>query len=385
MTLFTPTAAWVTDEHKMFSEMSGRFMDDELVPHIDSWNANGVVDRAFWNKAGEAGLMAGSIPEAYGGVGGGMGFDAVTLYEQTARGDAGWGFGIQSIVTHYITAYGSEDQKEKWLPKLASGEMVGAIAMTEPGTGSDLQSVRTTADKDGNHYRINGSKIFITNGQTADLVIVVAKTDKSEGAKGVSLIAVETEGAEGFRRGRNLKKLGMKANDTAELFFEDVKVPMTNLIGPEEGQGFYQLMKQLPWERLTIGIMALGAIDFAISETVKYTQERKAFGQRVMDFQNTRFKLAECKTKAELLRSFVNDCIARLEQGQLDAATASMVKYWGSEVQNEIMHECLQLFGGYGFMMEYPIARLYADARVQMIYGGTNEVMKELIARSIDV
>ncbi len=384
MTLFTPTASWKLDEHQMFADMAGRFLDDELVPNIDSWIQNGVVDRAFWRKAGDAGIMGGSIPEEYGGSGGGMGFDSVALYEQARRGDAGWGYAIQSIVTHYIVAYGSDEQKERWLPKLASGEMVGAIAMTEPGTGSDLQAVRTTAEKDGNHYKLNGSKIFITNGQTADLIIVVAKTDKSLGAKGVSLIALETEGAEGFRRGRNLKKLGMKANDTAELFFEDVKVPMTNLIGPEEGQGFYQLMKQLPWERLTIGIGALGMIDFAIEQTVKYTQERKAFGQRVMDFQNTRFKLAECKTKAELLRSFVNDGIARLEAGTLDATFASMAKYWGSQTQNEVMHECLQLFGGYGFMMEYPIARLYADARVQMIYGGTNEVMKELIARSLD-
>ncbi len=385
MSLFSGSAAWVTDEHKMFEEMAGRFLDDELVPNVDRWIDNGVVDREFWLKAGQTGLMAGSIDEEYGGVGGDMGFDAITLYQQAARGDAGWGYGIQSIVTHYITAYGSEDQKRNWLPKLASGEMIGALAMTEPGTGSDVQAVRTSAQKDGNSYRLNGSKIFITNGQSADLIIVAAKTDTSQGAKGVSLIAVETDGADGFRRGRNLKKLGMKGNDTAELFFEDVKVPMTNLLGPEEGQGFYQLMKQLPWERLTIGIMALGCIDFAIAETVKYTQERKAFGQRVMDFQNTRFKLAECKTKAEVLRSFVNDCIAKLADGQLDAATASMVKYWGSEVQNEIVHECLQLFGGYGFMMEYPIARLYADSRVQMIYGGTNEVMKELIARSLDV
>ncbi|WP_420584971.1 acyl-CoA dehydrogenase family protein [Ruegeria sp.] len=384
MSLFTTTAAWVTDEHRMFAEMADRFIEDELVPNIERWNENGVVDRDFWHKAGDMGLMAGAIPEEYGGVGGGLGFDAITVYEQAAHGDTGWGAGIQSIVIHYLSAYGSEDQKQKWLPKLASGEMVGALAMTEPSTGSDVQSIRTTADKDGNSYCLNGSKIFITNGQSADLILVACKTDKSQGSKGVSLIAVETEGAEGFRKGRNLKKLGMKANDTAELFFEDVKVPMTNLLGAEEGQGFYQMMKQLPWERLTIGIGALGAIDFAIAETVKYTQERKAFGQRVMDFQNTRFKLAECKTKAEVLRSFVNDCIGRLEAGTLDAATASMVKYWGSEVQNEIMHECLQLFGGYGFMMEYPIARLYADARVQMIYGGTNEIMKELIARSLD-
>ncbi|WP_170751564.1 acyl-CoA dehydrogenase family protein [Ruegeria lacuscaerulensis] len=384
MSLFTNAANWVTEEHRMFAEMADRFMQDELVPNAERWSDQGQVDRAFWHKAGEMGLMAGSISEEHGGVGGGLGFDAVTMYAQASHGDCGWGYPIQSIVTHYITAYGSEEQKQKWLPKLASGEMVGALAMTEPGTGSDVQGIRTTADKDGNSYRINGSKIFITNGQSADLILVAAKTDKSLGSKGVSLVAVETGGADGFRKGRNLKKLGMKGNDTAELFFEDVKVPMTNLIGPEEGQGFYQMMKQLPWERMTIAIIALGAIDFAIAETVRYTQERKAFGQRVMDFQNTRFKLAECKTKAEVLRSFVNDCIARLEAGTLDAATASMAKYWGSEVQNEVMHECLQLFGGYGFMMEYPIARLYADARVQMIYGGTNEIMKELIARSLD-
>lgn len=385
MTLFSPTAAWVSDEHKMFSDSISRFFDDEMVPNIETWNNRGVVARDFWTKTGEAGIMGGAIPEEFGGSGGRISFDAVTLYEQAVKGDSGWGFGIQSIVMHYIAAYGTEAQKVRWLTKLASGEYVGAIAMTEPGTGSDLQNVRTTAAKEGNGYTINGSKIFITNGQTADLVIVVAKTDKGAGAKGVSLIVVETEGAEGFKRGRNLKKIGMKGNDTSELFFEDVKVPADNLLGTEEGQGFYQLMKQLPWERLMIAVMALGFIDFAIAETVKYTQERKAFGQRVMDFQNTRFKLAECKTRAEVLRSFVNDCIARLDEGKLDAATASMAKYWGSEVQNEIMHECLQLHGGYGYMMEYPIARLYADARVQMIYGGTNEIMKELIARSLDV
>lgn len=384
MSLFTSSASWVTEEHRMFAEMADRFMQDELVPNEERWNDQGMVDRAFWQKAGEMGLMAGSIAEEHGGVGGDLGFDAVTLYAQSSHGNCGWGYPIQSIVIHYLMAYGSEEQKQKWLPKLASGEMVGALAMTEPGTGSDVQAIRTTADKDGNSYRLNGSKIFITNGQSADLILVAAKTDKSQGSKGVSLIAVETEGADGFRKGRNLKKLGMKANDTAELYFEDVKVPMTNLVGPEEGQGFYQMMKQLPWERLTIALIALGSIDFAIAETVRYTQERKAFGQRVMDFQNTRFKLAECKTKAEVLRSFLNDCLAQLQAGTLDAATASMAKYWGSEIQNEIMGECLQLFGGYGFMMEYPIARLYADARVQTIYGGTNEIMKELIARSLD-
>ncbi|GAA6200030.1 acyl-CoA dehydrogenase family protein [Aquicoccus sp. SU-CL01552] len=385
MSLITKTSGWAQDEHQMFADSVGRFYDDELVPNIEAWNEAGMVDRAFWTKAGQAGLMGGAIAEEFGGSGGGIGFDSIAVYEQGARGDSGWGYSIQSIVMHYLVSFATEEQKARWLPKLVSGEMVAAIAMTEPGTGSDLQAVRTTAEKDGNSYRLNGAKTFITNGHTADLIIVVAKTDKGAGAKGVSLIALETEGAEGFRRGRNLKKLGMKANDTAELFFEDVKVPMTNLLGAEEGQGFYQLMKQLPWERLLIALTALGVIDFAIAETVKYVQERKAFGSRVMDFQNTRFKLAEMKTKAELLRSFVNDCISRLEVGELDAATASMAKYWGSQTQNEVVHECLQLFGGYGYMMEYPIARLYADSRVQMIYGGTNEIMKELIARSLDV
>ena len=385
MGLFTPTASWVMDEHRMFADAVSRVYADELVPNIEKWVDQGVVDRSFWEVAGAQGIMGGSVPEAYGGAGGGMGFDAIAVYEQGAVGDCGWGYSIQSIVLHYLLAYGSEEQKQRWVPDLVAGKRVAAIAMTEPGCGSDLQAVKTSADKDGNQYRINGSKTFITNGQTADLIIVVAKTDKTAGAKGVSLIIVETDQVEGFRRGRNLKKLGMKANDTSELFFEDVKVPQTNLLGAEEGQGFYQLMKQLPWERLVIGITALGNIDFALQETIAYVQDRKAFGQRVMDFQNTRFKLAEMKTKAEVLRAFINDCIARAEAGTLDAATASMAKYWGSEVQNEVMHECLQLFGGYGFIMEYPIARMYADARVQMIYGGTNEIMKELIARSIDV
>jgi alkylation response protein AidB-like acyl-CoA dehydrogenase len=385
MPLANDTAAWMQDEHQMFADMVARFYTDEMVPHIEEWVEAGVVDRSFWRKAGEAGIMGGSVAEEHGGSGGDIGFDAIALYEQTRNGDMGWGFGIQSIVTHYITAYGTEEQKARWLPGLVSGERIAAIAMTEPGTGSDLQAVRTTAEKDGNQYRINGSKIFITNGMSADLIVTVCKTDRDAGSKGVSLIVVEPDETEGFRRGTPLKKLGMKGNDTAELFYEDVKVPTANLLGPEEGQGFYQLMKQLPWERLLIAIQALGAIDFAIAETVAYVQERKAFGQRVMDFQNTRFKLAECKTKAEVLRSFVGDCTARLIEGTLDAPTASMAKYYGSEVQGQVMDECLQLFGGYGYMMEYPIARAYADARVQRIYGGTNEIMKELIARSLDV
>jgi len=385
MSVFSATASWPQEEHRLFYDAASRLMDDELVPNIEKWNDQGVVDRDFWTKTGEAGILGAALPEEFGGSGGPVSFDAVTAYLQGRKGESSWGFSIQSIVNHYIAGYGTQTQKERWLPKLASGEFVGAIAMTEPGTGSDLQSVKTVAEKVGNDYVLNGSKIFITNGQTADLIIVVAKTDKTKGAKGVSLMVLETDGAEGFTRGRNLKKLGCKANDTSELFFEDVRVPPENLLGGEEGQGFYQLMKQLPWERLIIACLALGVIDFAIDETVRYVQDRKAFGQRVMDFQNTRFKLAECKTKAEVLRSFVNDCIARMDEGTLDAATASMAKYWSTQVQNEIANECLQLHGGYGYMMEYPIARIYADSRVQMIYGGTNEIMKELIARSIDI
>ena len=385
MSQLTDSARWAGDEHRMFAEMAGRFFDDELAPNVMRWYEQGVVDRDFWHKAGATGLMGGAVAEEHGGAGGDMGFDSIALYEQARRGDGAWGLGIQSIVTHYVGAYGTDEQKARWLPGLVSGEIVGAIAMTEPGTGSDLQSVKTHAVKDGNQYRINGSKIFITNGMTADLVITVAKTEKEGGAKGVSLIVVEPAQAEGFRRGKPLKKLGLKGNDTAELFYEDVKVPLTNLLGSDEGQGFYQLMKQLPWERLLIAIQALGAIDYALAETIAYVQERKAFGSRVMDFQNTRFKLAECKTRAEVLRSFVNDCIQRLIEGTLDAPTASMAKYYGSELQGRILDECLQLHGGYGYMTEYPISRLYADARVSRIYGGTNEIMKELIARSLDV
>ncbi len=384
MTLFTPFHKWVTEEHKLFTESVQKFYNDEMKPNIEDWVENGVVSKSFWEKAGHAGIMSGSVLEEHGGVGGDMGFDSITVYEQAKTGDSSWGYGIQSIVIHYLNEYGTDEQKNNWLPKLIEGKSIASLAMTEPGAGSDLQAIKTIAKKDGNQYTLNGSKIFITNGGSADLIIVAAKTDQSAGAKGISLILLDTNNVEGFSRGKPLKKLGLKGNDTAELFFDNVKVPLTNLIGKEEGQGFYQMMNQLPWERLLIGITALGAIDFALQETIKYVQERKAFNKRIMDLQNTRFKLAEAKTKAEVLRSFINDCVARLIKGKLDAATASMAKYWGSQIQNEIMDECLQLHGGYGYILDYPISRMYADARVQKIYGGSNEIMKELIARSID-
>jgi alkylation response protein AidB-like acyl-CoA dehydrogenase len=322
------------------------------------------------------------LPEEYGGAGADFLYSTILIEEQGRVMASGPAFSLHNdIVVPYLNTYGTADQKKDWLPKTASGEMITAIAMTEPGTGSDLQAVRTTAKRDGNHWVINGSKTFISNGQLADLVIVVCKTDASAGAKGTSLIVVEA-GAEGFRRGRNLEKIGMKAQDTSELFFDNVRVPADNLLGTE-GMGFVQLMQQLPQERLVIAVQAVAAIEAALEETIRYTRERKAFGKSVIDFQNTRFKLAEIKTKAVVARTFVEDCVARHMKGELDVAGAAMAKWWTTELQCEVIDECLQFFGGYGYMWEYPIARLYADARVQKIYGGANEIMKELIGRTL--
>ncbi len=380
----SPRPAWMNEEHELFGDSVRRFFAETMVPKRDEWRKNGIVDRDFWHQAGELGVLAASTPEDYGGAGGSQAFDAVTLYEQARCGDTSWGFSVHNITAHYILSYGTEEQKLEWLPKLASGEVIAGIAMTEPGTGSDLQQVQTMAVADGQDYLVSGAKTFISNGQIADLILLVAKTDKNAGAKGVSLLLVDTRELEGFRRGRNLEKLGNKGQDTSELFFDQARIPQRQLLGGEPGQGFVQLMRQLPWERLMIGIIAVGASDFALDETLKYVRERKAFGQRIMDFQNTRFKLAEAKTKVEVTRAFINDCMVKLEAGTLDAATGSMAKWWGAQVQNEIADECLQLHGGYGFMDEYPISQIYADARVQKIYGGTNEIMKELIARSLD-
>ena len=375
---------WMTEELSLLRDAAGRFFEREFVPHEEQWAKDGIMPREMWHRAGGAGLLCASIPEDYGGAGGSFAHETVILYEQGKANVRSLGNAVHSgIVAHYIHAYGSEEQKRRWLPKMAAGDLVGAIAMTEPGTGSDLQAVRTTARMAGNQYVVNGQKTFITNGQHADLVIVVAKTDPDEKARGVSLIVVETEGAEGFSRGRNLEKLGLKAQDTSELFFDDVKVPTANLLGAEEGQGFFQLMNQLPQERLIVGIGACAAMDLAIELTTDYVKERKAFGKRVLDFQNTRFKLAECKTEAHIARVFVDSCLQRHLAGELDVATAAMVKWWCAQKQNEVIDECLQLFGGYGYMDEFPISRMYADARVQKIYGGTNEIMKELIARTL--
>ncbi|MEM7766601.1 MAG: acyl-CoA dehydrogenase family protein [Pseudomonadota bacterium] len=380
--------AWREDEEiSMFSDAVGQFFEKECQPHVQQWRKDGVVSRETWTKAGEMGLLCASMPEAYGGAGGDFRHEAVIIEQQQWKGIDGFGITLHNaIVAPYILHYGSEEQKQRWLPKLATGELVCAIAMTEPGTGSDLQSIKTTARKDGNGYVINGSKTFITNGQTANLVLVCAKTDPDKGAKGISIMVVETddvEGDGGFERGRNLDKVGQHAADTSELFFNDVKVPATALLGPEEGQGFVQLMQQLPQERHIIGLQGIGMIERAIEETVAYVKQRKAFGQTIFDFQNTQFKLAEAKTEATVARVFMDYCTEQLLKGELDAATASMSKYWVSDLQCKIIDECLQLHGGWGYMDEYPIAQMYADSRVQRIYGGANEVMKLLIARTL--
>ncbi|QDZ00273.1 acyl-CoA dehydrogenase [Nitratireductor mangrovi] len=379
-----PKASWAGEDVGMLYDMATKFLEAEIAPRYEEFEKAEIFDRESWRKAGENGLLCASMPEEYGGSGGTYAHESAIIEALSHVGVDGFGIALHnSIVAPYIAHYGSEEQKRKWLPRMASGELIGAIAMTEPGAGSDLQGVKTRAEKDGNHYRINGSKTFITNGQLANLIVVVTKTDPEKGAKGTSLIVVETDEVEGFERGRNLDKIGLKSNDTSELFFNDVRVPTANLLGHEEGQGFIQLMQQLPQERLQIGGSAIAMIERALALTIDYVKERSAFGRKVIDFQNTQFKLAELKTEATIGRVFYNNCVERHVDGGLDPVTASMAKYWLSDLQGKIVDECLQLHGGYGYMNEYPIARMYRDARVQRIYGGTNEIMKLLIARSL--
>nr|WP_295110452.1 acyl-CoA dehydrogenase family protein [uncultured Caulobacter sp.] len=369
----------------IFEDAVGKFFDEHAPEAtVAKWRKNHCVDRDMWTKAGEAGLLGLSTPDQYGGAGGDYRHEVVLMEQLGLKGVDGFGASLHNaIVMPYIFHYGTEEQKQRWLPRLAAGELVGAIAMTEPGAGSDLQGIKTTAKKSGNGYVINGSKTFITNGQTANLIIVVAKTDPTGGARGTSLMIVETDGTEGFERGRNLDKLGHEAQDTSELFFNDVKVPTENLLGVDEGQGFFQLMGQLPQERLNIAVQGMATIERALELTIDYVKQRQAFGKAIIDFQNTQFVLAECKTEATVAKVFVNHCIGQHLEGKLDAATASMAKYWVSDLENKIVDRCLQLFGGYGFMNEYPIARMYKDSRIQRIYGGTNEIMKLLIARTL--
>ncbi len=377
------TSPWMNDELQMLADSARKFFEREFVPHQERFDEQGYIDRELWNKAGEMGMLLASVPEEYGGGGGNFAHEAVLNIEMT-RALVNFGIGVHSgIVAHYILAYGTEEQKQRWLPRMATGEIVAAIAMSEPGAGSDLKSVKTRAVRDGDEYVINGSKTFITNGYHANLICVITKTDPDAGSRGVSLIMVETDKADGFRRGRILKKIGQKAQDTAELFFDDVRVPADNLLGGEEGKGFYQLMQQLGQERLIIALSAQASMHKAIDLTAEYVKNRQVFGKSLAEMQNTRFKLAECKTEATIATTFVDQCMVKLLAGELDPATAAMAKWWTTQKNCEIIDECLQLHGGYGYVLEYPIARMYANARVGKIYGGSNEIMKELVARTI--
>lgn len=375
-------SAWMTSEHQMLHDAATRFFKESWAPKDEGWRQAGMMDRQAWEEAGANGFLCASMPEAYGGAGGDFGHEAVLILAQGEAAISGFGGSLHSgIVAPYILHHGTEEQKKRWLPRLATGELIGAIAMTEPGTGSDLQGVRTLAIKEGDTYRINGSKTFITNGQLANLVIVVVKTDKDKGAQGISLMVVETGKAPGFRRGRNLDKIGMEAQDTSELFFDDVVVPAGNLLGAQEGLGFFQLMQELPQERLIVALAGIAAMELAMKVTLEYTKERTAFGKPIFSFQNTRFKLAECQALLLASRALVDAAMVAHLKGELGVDRAALIKYWISDNQCKLIDECLQLFGGYGYMKEYPIARLWADARVQRIYGGTNEIMKELASR----
>ncbi|GAA2068542.1 acyl-CoA dehydrogenase family protein [Williamsia deligens] len=378
-----PRSPWMTDDLDDLRSMVRKFMDKSVAPNVDKYIEQHHVDRDLWNQAGELGLLCMSIPEEYGGGGGTFAHESVLIEEQARIGDSSWGVTLHNgIIAHYLLAYGSEEQKQTWLPRMASGDVVGAIAMTEPGTGSDLQSITTKAIRDGDEYVIDGSKTFITNGSQADLIIVVVKTDTSEGAKGISLVLVEGD-RDGFRRGRVLDKIGQRGQDTSELFFDGVRVPTSNLLGAEEGQGFIQLMQQLPQERLIIAVASIAGMEAAIDHTLRYTKERQAFGRPVFGFQNTKFKLAEAATETRIGRVFVDDCIVKHLDGALDIPTVAMAKWWTTDRAMTVLDECMQLFGGYGYMSEYPVGRMWADARVQKIYAGTNEIMKEIIARSL--
>jgi len=375
---------WMNPELGAFRDSFRRFLSADLAPKAGGWRKAKMVERDAWRALGEIGALLPSVPEAYGGIGGSFAFEAAVIEDITTLvPDMATGVSVHSaIVAHYILNYGSQEQKQRWLPKMARGEFVGAIAMTEPGAGSDLQAVRTSAKRVGNAYVLNGQKTFITNGHAADLVIVVARTGEP-GAKGLSLIVVETAQCEGFRRGRSLDKIGLHASDTAELFFDNAIAPPENLLGAEEGQGFVQLMQQLPQERLILAVSSVAAMESALALTIDYTKQRRAFGKPIFEFQNTAFKLAERKTEATIARVFVDFCIERMIAGELDTVTASMAKYWCSQKQAETVDECLQLHGGYGYMEEYAIARMFVDARIQKIYGGANEIMKVIIARSL--
>jgi acyl-CoA dehydrogenase len=374
---------WMDEDLAIFRDAVSRFVEAEMVPNEDRWRKQQNVGKEIWRKAGSAGLLCTDVSADYGGAGGDFRHEAVMYEELGRRGLTGFGLGVHSICAHYLVNHGTEQQKRSFLPRLASGELIGAIGMTEPAAGSDLQGLRTRAVRDGDNYIVNGSKIFITNGYLGELIALVVKTQPDEGARGTSILLVETQDLEGYRVGRILDKMGLKSQDTAELFFDNVRVPAANLLGGAEGQGFYQLMGDLPYERALIGVIAVAAMEGALAETAKYVKERKAFGRTIAEFQNTKFKLAEIATKTRIARVFIDDCIVKIVKGTLDTVTASMAKYWITDTQQEVLDECVQLHGGYGYMNEYLVCRMFADARVQRIYGGTNEIMKELISRSI--
>jgi len=376
-------SSWMDDDLSIFRDSVARFVETEMLPHDEQWRKQQHVGKDIWRKAGAMGFLCTDIAAEYGGVGGDFRHEAV-LYEETSRrGITGFGQGVHSICAHYLANHGTEEQKQRLLPRMASGELIGAIGMSEPAAGSDLQGLRTRAERDGDSYVVNGSKIFISNGSLAGLIALVVKTQPGAGAKGTSILMVETERLEGYRVGRILDKMGMKSQDTSELFFDNVRVPAANLLGGVEGQGFYQLMRDLPYERALIAVTGVAAMEGALAETIKYVKDRKAFGKSIAEFQNTKFKLAELATKTRIARVFVDDCILQMVAGSLDTVTASMAKYWVSDTQQEVLDECVQLHGGYGYMNEYLVCRMFADARVQRIYGGTNEIMKELISRAL--
>ena len=375
--------SWIDEDVAIYRDTAVRFVESEMLPQDEAARKRGHVGHELWLRAGQIGLLCSDVPEQYGGGGGEFRYEAVFYDAMSRRGLTGMSPSVHSIVAHYLLNHGTEEQKQSYLPRMARGELVGAIAMTEPGTGSDLQGVRTRAELRGDKYVINGSKTFITNGFLAGLVLVVAKTDLTQGARGISILIVETKGARGFRVGRMLDKIGLKAQDTSELFFDDVAVPASQLLGGTEGQGFFQLMSDLPYERTIIGVVAAAAMEGAYEATLNYVRGRSAFGKPIAEFQNTKFKLAEVATVTKVARTFVDRCVEGLVAGTLDTATASMVKLWTSEQQGKVIDECLQLHGGYGYMNEYLIARMYADARIQRIYGGANEIMKEVISRAM--
>ncbi|RKJ96285.1 acyl-CoA dehydrogenase family protein [Alicycliphilus denitrificans] len=375
--------SWEDGDLALFRQTVARFIEDEMQPGDAQAREQGHVGHALWRRAGELGLLCTDIPDEYGGAGGDFRHEAVIGEELYRSSLTGMNVAVHSIVAHYLLNHGTPQQKAKWLPRMARGEMVGAIAMTEPGAGSDLQGVRLRAVRDGGDYLLNGAKTFISNGFLAGLVLVVARTDPGAGAKGISIIAVETDGLPGYRVGRLLDKIGMKAQDTSELFFDDVRVPAANLLGGTEGRGFAQLMSDLSYERLLIGVNSLAMMEGAYESTLQYVRERQAFGKPVAEFQNTRFQLAGIATQIQVGRAFIDRCVERQLEGTLDATTASMAKLWASEALGRVVDECVQLFGGYGYMNEYLIGRMYLDARIQRIYGGTSEIMKEVIARAM--